>query len=213
MRKLPAILSLVLVAASCGWALAAPPQSRPSTVSDHVPQIDGPITTLNSPTGRSVAAWAYRSAGEFDIAVVTREAGTTTWNAPVFFGHRNGIDEGDPVLAFDAQGTAYIAFSMSNPSRVAVSALAVGANTWSQPVIVSGADVASAPALMVVGDRLVVAYHTGRRTNIVQLPTAGPGNEIFGIQDGPDGSDTISAKQLPRTPPLTTGSTPAPQNP
>jgi hypothetical protein len=210
MRKLPAFLSLVLVAGSCGAALAAPAQIRPSAIIDHVPQIDGPITTLSGPAGRAVATWTYRSAGEFDIAVATREPGAATWNSPVFFGHRNGMDEADPVLAFNARGSAYISYSTSNPSRVAVSVLEAGATSWSQPVIVSGLDVASAPALMVVGDQLVVAYRVGGRTNIVQVPIGGSVNEIFGVQDGPDAGDSITAKQLPRTPPQNTWSNPGP---
>ena len=137
-----AFVTLVLATTLTGSVMAA----RPTTITDHVPQIDGPMNVMTGPNGRSVAAWAYRASGEFDIAVSTRDSAGSTWSTPVFFGRRNRADEADPAIAIDASGSVYVAFSTANPSRVALAILPVNSNVWTEPVIVSGADIASSPA-------------------------------------------------------------------
>ena len=78
----------------------------------------------------------------------------------MFLGRDNGIDESEPAIAVDAAGTTYLAYATTNPSRVALAVLPANAAVWSEPVIVSGAETASSPALLLVGNRLVVAYRT-----------------------------------------------------
>lgn len=176
------LVTLVFASALTGSVMAA----RPTNITDHVPQIDGPMNTMTGPNGLSVAAWAYRASGEFDIAISTRDSATSIWSAPVFFGRRNRADEADPAITFDADGSVYVAFSTANPSRVALAVLPANSNTWMEPVIVSGVNIASSPSLLIVGDRLVVAYQTARGVGMVELPLVGSGNQVNGVADGPD---------------------------
>jgi hypothetical protein len=180
--------------ASAARDVRSQPAANGSIVTDHIPQFDGPLTIVTGADGRTWATWTYRAAGEFDIAVSSREASGTAWSAPIFFGRRSGSDEIDSTVAVDSQGATYVAFATTNPSRVAIAMLAAGSSTWSAPVIVSGTEAASSPALRLVGDRLVVAYRTVRGVGMVDLPTIGSGNHTDGINDGPDGIDPLGAK-------------------
>jgi hypothetical protein len=202
MVEIRAFLALLLATTLTGSVTAAPPArdahsrmvAKDSIGIDHIPQFDGPMTTIVGPDGRTWATWTYRASGEFDIAVSSRGVGDTTWSTPVFFGRRNGSDELDPAIVVDSQGAAYIAFATTNPKRVAVAVFAAGSNAWSEPVVVSGREAASSPALLLVGDRLVVAFRTSRGVGMVDLPIVGIGNQLDGIQDGPDGTDPLGAK-------------------
>jgi hypothetical protein len=185
MLKLRACLILCVAAALTGSAAAAPAAKgvRPT---DHIPGFDGPMTTVAGPDGRTWVAWAYRSSHESDIAISVQDGTTTAWSEPVFLGHGNGFDDVDPALAVDSRGAIYLAFTTTSPSRVAVATLAIGSTTWSKPVVVSGAEAAASPSLMIVGDRLIVAYRTARGVGLIQLPTLGSANEIDGLGDGTD---------------------------
>jgi hypothetical protein len=210
-----AFLALFVVAAVSGSATAG--LSRESSAgaaekgspSGRAPQIDGPVTTLAGPDGRLWAAWAYRASGEFDIAVSSRDASATAWNAPLFLGRRDGVDETDPALTIDPRGNVYVAFTVTNPSRVAVAVLPVGSSSWSKPTVISGTEVASSPALVLVGDRLIVAYRTLRGVGVVDLPVFGNGSAVDGIQDGPDGVDGLGVKDHPQ---VSSSVTPDPWN-
>jgi hypothetical protein len=92
-------------------------------------------------------------------------------------------------LALDLAGNAYLAFSASDSRRVFLSFLPAGTSTWSNPLPISPEGVsAGVPALMIVGDRIVIAYRANRRTALVQLPlpNSNPAAQPRGIQDGPD---------------------------
>jgi len=202
MVELRVCLALGLAIALAGSAAAASGATKPDSwvaakspvVADHIPEVDGPMSTLAGPDGRSWAAWAYRASHEFDIAISSHDASTATWSAPVFFGRHSGSDELEPALAVDSRGAVYVAFATTNPPRVAVVTLAVGSTSWSEPVIVSGADAASSPTLLLVGERLIVAYRTARGVGVVALPTVGSGTQIQGIQDTPDTQDPLGVK-------------------
>lgn len=202
MVDLRAFLALFIATALTGSATASPASreshsrstSKGPVVTDHVPQLDGSLTTLTGPDGRAWATWAYRASGEFDIAVSSRDATAATWSTPVFFGRRNGADEIDPAIEVDSQGAVYLAFATTNPSRVSVVVLPAGSVVWSEPAIVSGTEPASSPALRIVGDRLIVAYRTARGVGMVDFPVVGSGNQTNGIQDGPDGVDPLGVK-------------------
>jgi hypothetical protein len=179
----------------------------------HVPQLDGPATTLIAPDGRAFAAWAYRASREFDIAVTTRDAGAATWSAPVFFGRTNGADDLQPAITVDANGSAYVAFATGNPSRIELAVLPNGSNVWLAPVTVSGTDAASAPTMMLVGDRLIVAYRTARGVGLVNLPILGGGNQLNGIEDGPDTGLPLGNKNRGNLPANSTPGEPEDPNP
>ena len=202
MRNLRPVLSLLVATATAiGAATAAPPRStggsRPGPrLADHVPQIDGALSTLTAPDGRVWAVWSYRAAGEFDIALSSRGA-DNTWSVPVFLGRRNGSDEIDPVLAIDGLGSIYVAFATRSPAQVAVAVLRVGSGRWSDPLVVSGTESASDPALRIVGDRLVAAFRTLRGTAIIDLPIVLGDARIRGIQDGPEGVDPLGSTGAP----------------
>jgi len=204
MRDIRSVLSLLVVTATAiGAASAAPPRSSGGShqgagLADHVPQIDGALSTLPGPDGRVWAAWSYRAAGEFDIALASR--GTDgVWTSPTFLGRRNASDEVDPVLAIDVTGSIYVAFATRSPAQVAVAIRRAGSDRWSDPVVVSGIDSASDPAIRILGDRLVVAYRTARGTALVDLPIVHDGARTRGIQDGPDGVDPLGVTGAPDT--------------
>jgi len=205
MHKLPAFLAVCLATTLTGSAAAG--DSRNLAGTGHVPQLDGPVTTVTAPDGRTFASWAYRASGEFDIAVTVRDADSQTWAAPVFFGRRNGADELQPAMTVDSHGTVYVAFTTASPSRVKLSVLRPGSDVWSEPVTVSGNDIASSPTLMIVGERLIVGYRTARGVGLINLPVSDGGNQLNGIQDGPDaaGPAGIKGSGLPTPPPTTSG--------
>jgi hypothetical protein len=194
-NKLRACLALCIATALAGSAAAGSAAGKSdsllpakgSSAIDHIPEFDGPMTTLAAPDGRIWAAWAFRASHEFDIAISSHDGNTTTWSTPVFFGRHSGSDDIDPALAIDSRGALYLAFATSN--RVVVATLAAGSTTWSEPVVVSGAEAASSPALLIVADRLIVAYRSARGVSVVQLPTIEGVNQIDGMGDGPDPLD------------------------
>jgi len=208
MAKVPAFFSVILsaslaatVATASGTKGAQPRHAEKGFfVTDHVPQLDGPTTIVTAPDGRRWAAWSYRASGEFDIAVSSVDADGTTWSAPVFFGKRSGSDEIEPVIAVDSRGAVYVAFATTNPARVAVVSLPPDSSTWSDPVVVSGAEAAASPALVLVGDRPVVAFRTPRGVRI-SLPTFGSVSQLDGIGDSPDPVGPASAKDKGLNPP------------
>lgn len=193
-----AFLSLILVVAATNGAVVAGalrtassgPRPGLTAPSEYVPQIDGPMTTALGPGGRTWGAWAYRKGGEFDIAIAFRDA-AGAWSSPSYVGRRDGVDEIEPALAVDENGTVFVAFTTRGSAGVSVSLLPAGSSTWFGPVLVSGSEPASSPAIRIVRDRLIVAYRTGAGIGIVELPLVTGPAQIFGIQDGPDGVDPL----------------------
>jgi|WetSurMetagenome_2_1015567.scaffolds.fasta_scaffold77412_3 hypothetical protein len=198
MRDRPAFLSLVLAAlATVGSAVAAPVKSSPAgsgprnaPPADFAPQIDGSLTTSTGPGGREWAAWAFRAPGEFDIAVAFRDA-DGSWSVPSFVGRRDRLDEVDPVITVDGSGTVYVAFATRASGHVSLAVLPAGSSAWVGPAVISGAESASAPAVRIVGDRLIVAFRTFAGVGLAEFPVTGSPAQIFGIQDGPDGVDPL----------------------
>ena len=66
-------------------------------------------------------------------------------------------------------------------------------------MIVSGTDIASTPSLLLVGDRLIVAYRNARGVGVVNLPVVSGEAGTEGIQDSPDGVDPLGYKQRQST--------------
>ena len=211
MRNARTALCLLLgVAMTSGAVGAAPLRSSdarqvgatsPAAV-DYFAAVDGPMSTIQAPDGSSWGVWSYRASGEFDIAVAFRSA-AGVWSAPTFVGRRDGVDQQDPALAIGADGTLYLAFDTKVPSGVSLAVLPAGSTTWTQPAQVSADPTAMSPALLTVGDRLIVAFRTSSGVSIVDLPAFVPQPSIRGIQDGPDTVDPLgmSGSGLSSAPP------------
>ncbi len=149
------------------------------------PVLDGPAAVVASPVGGlRWAAWAYRSEGEFDLALSVRDP-SGQWSPPSFLGERDRLDQADPALAVDAGGNLYVAFVVRQVGRVYLSVLPAGSSRLSDPAEASlPGERASSPQLRIVRDRLVLGYRVGSRVVLRDLPLLGAGTH--GVQDGPD---------------------------
>jgi hypothetical protein len=148
----------------------------------------GLIEVSNPVDGRTWAAWSYRNGAEYDIAIsFVTESGA--WSEPAFLGRYDGRDQIEPALVADAAGTLYLVYAELETNRVLLSVLPAHGATWTQPVSLAESAVSGAPALRVVGDRLIVAYRAAEGIRIIDLPSLsiGTNQSIF---DGPDPSAT-----------------------
>jgi hypothetical protein len=157
--------------------------------------LDGqPVAVTDEVTGAMWSAWTYRVRGETDIALSFRSAGGE-WTEPVFIGADDRMDQSQPALQRDANGNVYLAYVVRETGTIETSALAVGRNAFFAPTqVTEPGERASSPALRVVGNRLVMAYRSGRELKIVDWPllaTYTPG----GIQEGPEGFPTLAVGQ------------------
>jgi hypothetical protein len=150
------------------------------------PSLDGPPIVSTSPLdGTSWAAWAYRSQGEFDLALSSRDS-SGLWSPPRFLGARDRLNQVEPSFAVDQAGNFYLAFAVREKARIYLSALHQGSAQWSPPVEVSlPGERASTPGLRIVGDRLVLGYRDGTRVVLRDFPLLGAVLPQ-GVQDGPD---------------------------
>jgi hypothetical protein len=150
------------------------------------PRLDGtPVIVENAVTGQTWSAWSYANSGELDLALSFRDAGGR-WSTPILLGEGDGIDQIDPALLTDARGVVYLAYAERGTGRVRVAALASAASAWrAVATIESAAGAVAAPALKLVGDRLVLAFRAGRDVEIHELPPF-LANDTLGIDDGPD---------------------------
>lgn len=155
--------------------------------------LDGnPAMLDNTFDGRTWAAWAYRNGIEYDLAVSIRgEDGF--WTEPDFFGRGDGVHQEEPSLVVDREGTVYLAYSERPTGRIMLTWFQRGAAGWSMPVELSAPDVrAVSPALRVVGDRLVVAFRSGRALTILDFPVVG---ELMGTAIFNDGPDPVESRE------------------
>jgi hypothetical protein len=173
----------LLVAAVGAMSVGAAPPAPHRYVGAN---IDLGLVQLTSPSdGRIWSAWAYRVAGQYDIAVSVLEAGV--WSEPEFVGSADRLSQVQPALAVDAAGTVYMAYAVRETGQVFLASRAANSFAWSTPILVTpGQSRRSAPALRVVGDRLVVALRSGSGIEIVDLPLLKLTPVVDGMQDGPD---------------------------
>jgi hypothetical protein len=187
MRRLGTILiSLLTILALGGSILAANPRGVPHR---YLPgSLDGGLERVTvADGGRTVAAWAYRSGAQYDIAIsFTDEQGR--WSEPLFFGENDGRDQIAPALTADGSGNLYLAFTDRTEGRVLLSWSRADAQFWSAPLALTApASTVDSPAVRVVGDRLVVAFRLDGRITMIDLPLAGEGGlSLQGISDHPD---------------------------
>lgn len=197
-----------------GPGLAAAPLVLPDDVPHRYSMADrdgDPVYVTDPATGISWSAWAYRASGEFSIALAVRSPGER-WSEPVFLGLDDGLDQIEPVLAVDGWGNFYLAYTQREEGAIRMSALPVGRDVWFEPrTVTARADFASSPAMLVVRDRLVLAYRAGLEVKLLDWALLGPPGTYSakGIQDGPDGfplpmaetEDQDGREELPSMPP------------
>jgi hypothetical protein len=187
MRRSVAVIVSVLTILALGTSvLAASPRGVPHRYAPN--SLDGRLTEVTrTEDGRTVAAWAYRNGAEYDIAI-SRTDENGRWSEPEFIGIDDGRDQVQPALAFDAAGNAYLAYADRAEGRVLLSALGADARTWSRPIALTApGEGAESPALLVVGERLVVAYRIGDELKMIDLPLpGGNGISLQTIVDHPD---------------------------
>jgi hypothetical protein len=149
--------------------------------------MDGRLVEVTNPVdGTRWAAWAYRNGAEYDLAVAFR-GDRGFWSDPTLIGIDDGVDQTQPALAVDDWGNIYLAFSERGPDRIMICWFEAGASEWTEPVSLTAPEVpAMYPALRVVGERLVVAFRSGRGSVILDMPLPRSEIDIEMIEDGPN---------------------------
>lgn len=172
MRKPVAVfVAFAAICGLCGVALAGGPRSAPQR---YLPgSLDGDLTYAFSASDRtSYAAWAYRNGAEYDIAL-SHTDGRGRWTEPVFFGAGDGRDQIEPALTIDGDNTVYLAYTDAATDGIRLTALLPDATRWTEPLVVrdrAPQRAYSSPSLLIVDQRLIVAYSAGGRTAILDLP-------------------------------------------
>ncbi|HXV77987.1 MAG TPA: hypothetical protein VD788_16885 [Candidatus Polarisedimenticolaceae bacterium] len=158
-----------------------PPRYAPRSMDGRIHQVE----VLASQT--TIATWAYRNGARFDIAVSTAQA-DGDWSEPVFFGRDDERDQIEPVVAADAHGNVFLAYTDRDEGRVMLAIRPAGRTDWSTPLPVTPlASGAETPSLLVTEDRLVVAFQIDRQIHLFQLPLPGDGTtSTLGLTDGSD---------------------------
>ena len=186
MRKLVVTLVTVLALFTSGTMLiAADSRGLPFRYAPR--SMDGEIRLLELPDSQStVAVWAYRSGAQYDIAISTTDA-NGDWSDPVFIGRDDGRNQIDPVIAADASGNVYLAYTDVAEGSVKLSTRPAGRTDWTPPVgVTPQAAQADRAGVMVVGQRLVVAYNVGRQIQMIDLPLLNGAVTVRTINDSPD---------------------------
>ena len=150
--------------------------------------LDRGLVTLENPVdGRTVAVWSYRFGGQYDLAISVREPGSSSWSEPAFIGAGDGVQQEQPSIAADASGNIYLAFLVRESGQIFLTTLTQGSGAWSTPVAVTPAPGRrSAPLVRLVAGRLVIAFRSGSRVEMIELSPLEAGVVTRGIQDGPD---------------------------
>ena len=178
----------MLVSLASAADLKHPPRYLPNALDS------GLVQVANPQDGRTWAAWAYRNGAEYDIALSSATP-DGEWTEPVLFGLDDGKNQVQPAMAIDGFGNLYLAFIEGGSGRVLLTQRIAGLEVWSDPVslgALGGRGVA--PALKVVGDRLVVAIAVKGGIEILDLPLSFPAIHGNGLQDDPDPGATDDGK-------------------
>jgi hypothetical protein len=165
--------------------------------------LDGHPVTATSPVDGAVwTAWTFVDRAGSDIAITTQDA-SGSWTDPVFFQSSDGLNQRQPDLSVDANGTVYLAYAVAQTGEIFLVTRPYTTGEWTLPSRISAPNErASGPALRIVSNRLVVAYRAGRDTVIVDLPTwSPPVSTPNGVHEGPDVIDplgwSIGGEDLP----------------
>ena len=190
-------------ALACSLAFAGPRLADQEQPLRYNPRsLDGPLTTVTAGLdGRTWSAWAYRDGAEYDIALSFRDPGGF-WSEPQFIGRDDGADQVQPALAVDTAGTVYLAFADLGTGTIRYTALPAGGAAWTAATAVTrDGERGFMPALSVVGERLVIAFRSGRAVVIRDVPLLDPtALRPGGIHDSPDpygNNDSGSGRTTP----------------
>jgi hypothetical protein len=185
--KLLTIVCCLLVCAS-GALMARsrsvdlPHRYQPSSQDRQLVQVENPVD------GRIWSAWAFRSGDEYDIALAVADE-NGVWSEPMFLGRDDGRDQVDPAFVIHESGAVVVAYVDISAGQILLSAIAAGGQHWSRPLpVVAGADLRS-PSMLILGDRLVLAFRAAERVEMVTIPLFGnpePPVTSRGFTDGPD---------------------------
>ena len=187
-RRLTSILTRAGIALAALSLTSAAVASEPAPLR-YLPQHDRGLTSkVNAVEESRIAAWSYRQGGDFTLAIAQRDE--NGWSEPILIGDSDGVAQLDPSIAVDSRGTTYLAYAESNGS-IRIVWRRAGTESWSSPqALIPNGSRAAAPVLSIVGDRLVLAYRTGRRVQLLDMSLV--------PQQLPDG--TISSQEIQDTP-------------
>ena len=96
------------------------------------------------------------------------------------------------------QGPVLVAFVDLSAGQILLSAIAAGGQTWSRPLpVVAGPDLRS-PSMLILGDRLVLAFRAAERVEIVTVPLFGDPGPPVNTRNFTDGPDPAGATDVAR---------------
>jgi len=166
MRRPCTILVLTVgVLLAAGAALAAGRNTLPHRF---LPSTDrGLIQATNPSDGSSWSIWSYRNGAESDLAISTlNDRGY--WSEPTFIGSDDGVSQIQPAMVVTEQGIIIVAYAEAETGRVMLTGLIDGIWTTPRRINPEGTR-ARGPAMLLLGDRLVIAYIEGGSTKIQNL--------------------------------------------
>ena len=158
-----------------GFGKAQLRRPRVSAPPIHIPGFDGPMTTIGR-TGRShvggVGLPRFARIRHCDLVARWQHDGLERAG---FLGRGNGVGRrrSGACRRFPGRRLPRV------PQRQTRRASLVRRRGWwarrsgPSPSLSSGVEAASSPTLLIVGDRLIVAYRTARGVGLTQLPTLG----------------------------------------
>jgi len=176
---------ILLSAASLAQAAGRHEASRPHRYLGNGQ--DGRLVLASNPVDATTvwSAWAYRNGAEFDLALSTSNDGGAVWSEPILIGLDDGIDQADPAVVVDRNGTVFVAYAQGSPKQVMLTWRTAGATEFRAPMaLTQPLERAGQPALRMIGDRLAVAVQG--RSGIRILDFALENNGTLGFTDGPD---------------------------
>lgn len=159
---------------------------------------DGPLTMADNGHGLRLAAWAYQSGLEVDIALSQRVG--NTWTPVELFGQGNGLIDREPDLAFLPDGRPVLIWVQFHPrsghSDVVFSLLT--AEGWRAPERVNAPGTsASAPHLVPTLGQLSVVFANGSGQLVTRAFSTNSGEGGYRSESGSNGPDPMPNISVP----------------
>lgn len=191
MRKRATLLfsCLILLGAS-SLALAAPiKELGRDAPARYLPRWDGRLASVELADGGSLTVWSYRNGAEYDLALAFRDA-DGSWAPTSYLGVGDGNDQLDPQVIADPAGHLYLSW-VDRQGRLSLAIHSAVGTGWSPAAVIAEGGRLGAPAMQIVGGRLVVAFRDGAGVGLVDLPlldtlVAQGAFGLSGLHDVPD---------------------------